>query len=168
MINHFVIDVEANGPIIGKHSMIQIGIVNVHDTSINFYGELKPLSNEFDQGAMTAIGLEHKDTLAYPSAPDTMKKLNTWLDGFDFRPIMWSDNPGFDWGWLNWYMWTYLGNNRLGWSCRRIGDLDSGMTGNLRSHRWRKYKVTKHTHNALDDAMGNAEALKVLFQKLIL
>lgn len=165
--NHFVIDVETNGPIISKHSMIQFSFVNVEDHSLNFYGELRPLFPHYHEDALKSIGLTNSDTLRYPSAPETMARFNEWLNSLNKgRKIMWSDNPGFDWGWVNWYMWTYLGDNQLGWSCRRIGDLDAGMQGDLTSRRWRKYKKTPHTHNALDDATGNAEALSVLFDKL--
>lgn len=165
---HFVLDIEANGPIIGKHSMIQFGLVNVQDHSVNFYGELRPLFNDYSEDALSSIGLTHADTLKYDAAPDTMRRFNEWLDTLPpGRPVCWSDNPAFDWGWLNWYMWTYLCDNRLGWSCRRIGDLDSGLTQNLRSQRWRKYKKTPHTHNALDDATGNAEALSKLMGMML-
>lgn len=163
---HFVLDVEANGPIIGKHSMIQFALVNVGDHSDNFYGELAPLTEFYLDDALAAIGLSHETTQKYVSATSTMSRFHAWLASKPGRLYCWSDNPAFDWAWLNWYMWTFLGENPLGWSCRRIGDLDSGMTGDLRSHRWRKYKKTAHTHNALDDATGNAEALQELFKQL--
>lgn len=164
---HFVLDIEANGPIIGKHSMIQFSLVNVLDHSVNFYGELRPLYAEYSDEALNSIGLSHDETLRYDNPQETMDRFNDWLDSLPSgRPICWSDNPAFDWGWLNWYMWTFLKGNRLGWSCRRIGDLDAGLTSDLRSNRWRKYKKTPHTHCALDDATGNAEALSVLFNKI--
>ena len=166
MNRHFVLDVEANGPIIGRHSMIQFALVGVEDHSDNFYGELSPLTEHYHPDALASIGLSHEETQGYAPAATTMSRFASWLTGKPGRLYCWSDNPAFDWGWLNWYMWTFLGGNTLGWSCRRIGDLDSGMTGDLRSHRWRKYKKTAHTHNALDDATGNAEALKVLFNQL--
>ncbi|MFO7937659.1 MAG: hypothetical protein R6V06_08665 [Kiritimatiellia bacterium] len=79
----------------------------------------------------------------------------------DGRPIFISDNPAFDWQWINYYFHEFLGRNPFGHSARRIGDLYCGMVKDARKNRdWkRKYRKTKHTHNPVDDATGNAEAL---------
>ncbi len=77
------------------------------------------------------------------------------------RPIFISDNPAFDWQWINWYFHTYLGKNPFGFSGRRIGDLYCGMkldTG--LNNEWKGlFRKTKHDHNPVNDAIGNAEAL---------
>lgn len=162
---NLVLDIETNGPVIGRHSMIQFGISCVEDPSIFFYAELSPISPDWDPGALNAIGLTHEQSCSYPPAYQAMDNFHKWIQGFDKRPVMWSDNPGFDWGWLNWYMWTYVGSNPLGWSCRRIGDLDAGLRCDLYNQKWKNTRVTAHTHNALDDARGNAEALAILLSR---
>ena len=77
----------------------------------------------------------------------------------------WSDNPAFDWQFVNGLMWQHFGSNRLGFSMRRIGDFYAGMQHNVRaSSKWKKLRTGKHTHNALDDARGNAGALKKILE----
>ena len=95
----------------------------------------------------------------------------SWLNQFygtrDFQPIFISDNLAFDWQWINFYFHTFYGRNPFGHSGRRIGDLYCGMMkdGGLNQEWKRKYRKTKHTHNPVDDAKGNAEAL-LEFKKL--
>jgi hypothetical protein len=64
-------------------------------------------------------------------------------------------------------MHKYCGKNVFGFSGRRIGDLYCGLVKDAsKNQEWkRKYRITKHTHNPVDDAMGNAEALLTM-QKL--
>jgi len=79
-------------------------------------------------------------------------------------PIMVSDNPAYDWQWINFYFWKHFGYNPLGHSARRIGDFYAGLTGDFRNaSKWKKLRITKHDHNPVNDAMGNAEA----FQRIL-
>jgi hypothetical protein len=75
------------------------------------------------------------------------------------RPIFVSDNLAFDWSFVNYYFIAFRGTNPFGWSGRRIGDIYSGLVKNA-SQPWKnRYRKTKHDHNPVNDAMGNAEAL---------
>ena len=77
----------------------------------------------------------------------------------EYQPIFVSDNPAFDFQWISYNFWRYLNKNPFGWSARRIGDYYAGLTGNFRNAtKWKKLRITKHTHHPVDDAMGNAEA----------
>jgi hypothetical protein len=93
---------------------------------------------------------------------ETFEAFADWLkavapDG----PIFISDNPAYDWQWINFYFWRYFGANPFGHSARRIGDFYAGLKGDFRdSSGWKRLRVTKHTHNPVDDAMGNAEAFE--------
>jgi hypothetical protein len=79
---------------------------------------------------------------------------------------MWSDNPAFDWQFFNYYAIAYLGKNPFGHSARRIGDFFAGLEADPRaSSAWKKLRTERHTHNALDDARGNAGALEAIFQQ---
>lgn len=55
----------------------------------------------------------------------------------------------------------YIGKNPFGFSGRRIGDLYCGMKMDTSlNFEWKKkYRKTKHTHNPVFDAKGNAEAI---------
>ena len=71
-----------------------------------------------------------------------------------------SDNPAYDFMWMAYYCDKYLGYNPFGHSGRRIADLYAGLTGKWRNtSRWKKFRITEHTHNPVDDARGNREAL---------
>ena len=91
-----------------------------------------------------------------------MNQFVQWLaENSDGKPTFISDNVAFDWQWLNYYLHTYCGKNPFGFSGRRIGDLYCGMVKDAsKNQEWKiKLRITKHTHNPLDDAMGNVEAL---------
>ena len=111
---------------------------------------------------MNAIGLTREDVMKYPPYVETAQRFHQWIkDTYKGqRVITWSDNPAFDWQFVNGMLWDVCGENPLGFSSRRIGDLYAGLTGNAQNaSKWKKLRDTKHTHNALDDAKGNAEAL---------
>ncbi len=62
---------------------------------------------------------------------------------------------------INYYFHRFLGRNPFGFSGRRIGDLYAGLVKDAsKATEWKKYRVTAHTHNPVDDAKGNAEALR--------
>lgn len=74
-----------------------------------------------------------------------------------------SDNPAFDFQWINDGFFRALGYNPFGHSARRIGDYYAGLQGDFYCKQaWKGLRVTKHTHHPVDDAMGNAEAFERL------
>jgi hypothetical protein len=84
-----------------------------------------------------------------------------WLKQFRDRPIFVSDNPAYDWQWINYWFWHTLKRNPFGHSARRIGDFYAGLVGDFRAaSKWKKLRITKHTHNPVDDATGNLEAFE--------
>ena len=86
-----------------------------------------------------------------------------WLQQFDKPYVFVSDNPAYDWQWINFYFWKHLGYNPFGHSARRIGDFYAGLKGNFRkTQEWKRLRITKHTHNPVDDATGNLEAFRRL------
>ena len=77
------------------------------------------------------------------------------------HPVPISDNPAYDWQFINYYFHRFLGRTPFGFSGRRIGDLYAGLVKDAsKATEWKKYRVTAHTHNPADDARGNAEALR--------
>lgn len=82
-----------------------------------------------------------------------------WLTRFEGRPAFVSDNPAFDWQWINDGFWRHCGYNPFGHSARRISDFYAGLKGNFYdTQRWKRLRVTPHDHNPVHDAMGNCEA----------
>ena len=89
-----------------------------------------------------------------------------WLAERGEKCTMVSDNPAYDWQWINFYFWKHLGANPLGFSARRIGDFAAGLERDFtKGNDWKRLRRTKHDHNPVNDAMGNAEALEELFKK---
>jgi hypothetical protein len=95
---------------------------------------------------------------------DTFLKFREWL--IPRMPVVFvSDNPAYDFQWINFYFWRYIGENPFGHSGRRIADFYAGLVGNFRNtQRWKRLRQTKHDHNPVHDALGNAEALIRLFR----
>jgi hypothetical protein len=160
MANIIVVDVESDGPCPGLYSMVCFGAVCLNDVNQTFYGETSPISDTYKEDALKISGFSRVEHEGFESPYSTMNKFNTWLSSFDSRPIFISDNPAFDWQWINYYFHCYVGHNPFGFSARRIGDLYAGMNRNFyKSNDWKKFRKTKHTHNPVDDAKGNVEAL---------
>ena len=86
--------------------------------------------------------------------------LDTWLRAeVPGQPVMVSDNPAFDWQWVNDGFLVGIGRNPFGHSARRIGDFYAGLRRDFRkTQEWKRRRVTRHTHDPVDDATGNAEA----------
>ena len=162
-MSYIVVDVESDGPIPYKYSMVCFGAVVVDSTlSKTFYAKVQPISEEYDPEALAISGFSRKDHENFDDPKQVMEAFADWLSLHSKgRPIFISDNPAFDWQWINWYFHTYLGKNPFGFSARRIGDLYCGMKMDVGLNaEWKKlYRKTIHDHNPVNDAIGNAEAL---------
>jgi hypothetical protein len=160
-----MVDIEADGPVPGidMYSMIEIGAVVVeHQLNRFFHDYLKPISNNYSQEALDSINCTRQKTLEYENPEVTMINFNNWLKSLGDKLIFISDNNGFDWQFVNYYMHKFIGSNIFGFSSQNLGSLTKGLDRNLKSSRHKKLRKTLHTHNSLDDAMGNAEALLIL------
>lgn len=158
-----VVDVEADGPVPGLFSMVCFGAVIVDDKlDKTFYGQVKPITEQFNPSSLAISGFSREVHLTFNEPVDVMYQFKDWLivNGVT-KPLLVSDNPGFDAAYMNYYFHRYVGSNPFGWSSRRIGDLFCGFKQDA-MYKWKKHRVTKHTHNPVDDAMGNAEALQSL------
>ncbi len=155
---YIMVDVEADGPIPGDYSMISFGAVVV-EPSLNrtFYGELRPISDEWVPQALAVSGFSREKTESFPSPHSVMTKFDEWVRTID-RPRMIADNNGFDWQFINWYFHHFLGQNPFGYSSANLNSMYHGLRKNTKES-FKHLRKTKHTHNPVDDAKGNAEAL---------
>ena len=155
-----VVDVEADGPIPGEFSMICFGAVVVDEKlDRTFYGEVAPISERTNLAAAAISGISRAKHETFETPANVMPRFADWITAnTKGRPIFVSDNPAFDWQWINYYFHKYTGANPFGYSARRIGDLYCGMERNVYA-QWKHLRKTKHTHHPVDDARGNAEAL---------
>lgn len=156
----FVVDVESDGQIIGEHSMVCFGVVKLTpELDTTFYGQTKPISDHFVPSALAVSGFSREEHEKFPDPFITMDDFANWLKEHSVgRPVLISDNNGYDASWINYYFHKFHHGNPFGWSSRRIGDLYCGMVKDAFAS-WKKLRKTKHTHHPVDDAMGNAEAL---------
>jgi DNA polymerase III epsilon subunit-like protein len=160
----FSVDIEANGPAPGLFSMTSIGMVAVRgDLDDTFYAELKPLVGAGCLPAALEVGGMTMEYLhEHGREPgQVMVELAEWLEATsNGRPVFVADNPGFDFGFVTYYFAMLGMANPFGHSARRIGDMYSGLVGDsFKASEWKSLRTTAHTHNALDDAVGNAQAL---------
>jgi DNA polymerase III epsilon subunit-like protein len=161
-MSYVIVDVEADGPIPGEFSMVCFGAV-VFQEGLNqtFYGRTRPISERFIPEALAISGFSQQEHQGFDEPKDVMQAFDEWLaKRSSGRPVFVSDNLAFDWQFINYYFHRFLGHNPFGFSGRRIGDLYAGLVKDAsKATAWKKYRVTAHTHNPVDDAKGNAEAL---------
>jgi DNA polymerase III epsilon subunit-like protein len=160
-----VVDVEADGAIPHKFSMVCFGAVVVEPSlSKTFYGKTRPISDEWNAEALSISGFSREEHLTFDEPIEVMTNFRDWLkENVNGSPVFISDNLAFDWQWINYYFHYFVGKNPFGFSGRRIGDLYAGlMKDYFAASKWKKFRKTLHTHNPVDDALGNAEALLVI------
>ncbi len=162
-MSYIVVDVEADGPIPYKYSMVSFGAVLVEPgLQREFYGKTAPVSTAWIPEALAVSGISRAEHETYAAPEQVMAEFANWLAANSTnRPIFISDNPAFDWQWINWYFHMFLGKNPFGFSARRIGDLYCGMKmdASLNAAWKRLLRKTAHDHNPVNDARGNARSL---------
>jgi DNA polymerase III epsilon subunit-like protein len=161
-MSYFVVDVESDAESPANGSMVCFGVVKVSNPNICFYGRTKPICRTYNPDALKISGFSREEHEKFSEPIEVMKQFNDWLiENSDGKPVFISDNIAFDWQWINYYFHKFLGKNPFGFSGRRIGDLYCGMVKHAgKNNEWkRKFRKTKHDHNPVNDAKGNAEAL---------
>lgn len=158
MSNYIFVDVEARGASPVNGTMTEFGAV--HEKSLKtFHGRLFRGHPDPENPAIPIIG--------EPIATDAevAAQFIDWLKevGGNERPVFVSDNVAYDWQWIS-GMFDKAGvPNPFGHSGRRISDFYAGLMNNWGdTQQWKRYRVTKHTHHPVDDAMGNVEAFQEL------
>lgn len=156
----FVVDVESDGPSPGHYSMVSFGAVRVDRAlTTTFKGEVRPVSDRWLPEALAISGVTREEHLGFEEPAVVMERFAQWVERTSKgRPVFVSDNLAYDWMFVNWYFYETIGRNPFGWSGRRIGDLYCGMVKDGFA-RWKHLRRTEHTHDPVDDARGNAEAL---------
>jgi DNA polymerase III epsilon subunit-like protein len=157
---YVMVDIESDGPIPGDYSMVCFGAVIVEPgLKRTFYGKLKPISEKFIPEALAVSGFSREECLGFAEPAAVMEQFREWLKlECKGRAIFISDNNGFDWQFINWYFHHFLGSNPFGHSSTNLGSLYKGLVKDTFVN-FKHLRETAHTHNPVDDAIGNAEAL---------
>lgn len=172
-------DIEADGPIPGRYSMLSFGLTVAgrfdgvsferrDPTSQTFYRELRPISEAWDPEAVAVTGLD-RDALLHDGADPAraMSEAADWVAsvaGPD-RAVLVAYPLGFDWLFLYWYFVAFAdGGSPFGidraldtktlYQAKARVTLDRtgkrSLPDSLRSR-------FPHTHNALEDAIEQAD-----------
>jgi len=159
-MSYVMVDVEADGPIPGDYSMISFGAVIVDDAlDRSFYGELKPVSEEWIPAALKVSGFSREETLGFDEPAEVMQRFRDWLEAESKgQPRFISDNNGFDWMFVCWYFHHFTGACPFGFSSANLGSMYKGLVKDCFKN-FKHLRKRKHTHHPVDDAVGNAEAL---------
>jgi hypothetical protein len=177
-------DIEADGPIPGQYSMLAFGLsvsatfdghdFEPRDPSIStFYRELKPIFEAVDHKALAVSGLNRDELIRQGEDPGVaMREAADWvaLEAGTSRPVLVGYPLVFDWMFLHWYFVHFLGESPFGFSSAldmksmyqskarvvigKAGRAD--LPAELNTNR-------PHTHNALDDAIEQADIFNQLF-----
>jgi hypothetical protein len=147
--------------------MISFGAVLVEPSlSKTFYAELRPISANWIPDALAVSGFSREETLSFARPAQVMDRFGMWIEeNSRGRPFFISDNNGFDWQFVNWYFHRFSGRNPFGHSSTNLGSLYKGLVKDMFVN-FKHLRQTDHTHNPVEDALGNAEALLKMKQEL--
>ncbi|OHA11391.1 MAG: hypothetical protein A3H69_04500 [Candidatus Sungbacteria bacterium RIFCSPLOWO2_02_FULL_47_9] len=167
------VDVECSGNILpGTYSMLSIGACVVGDRSKKFYIELRPLNDNYIQKSLEVCGLDMEFLFREGIIPkEAMEKFEEWVkeSAGDKMPVMVAFNAPFDWMFVNWYFYNFLKRNPFANSCLDMKAYYMGMMNtsweDTKSSRipQKFHSELSHTHNALDDALEQAEMCEKFF-----
>ena len=159
-MSYILVDVEADGPCPGQYSMVCFGAVVVRPgLSDTFYGRTRPVAERWIPEALTVSGFSREQHEEFPEPEATVAEFAEWLEQVcKGRARFISDNNGFDWQWINWYLHVYLGRNPFGHSSANLGPLYKGLVQSD-FENFKHLRRTEHDHHPVNDALGNAEAL---------
>jgi hypothetical protein len=172
-------DIEADGPVPGPYSMLAFGlaVAGRFDAKIfnaatpgaeTFYRELAPISDQSEPDALSVSGLDRGRLIHEGDRPPAaMDAAAAWINEVanDHRPVLVAWPLSYDWLFLQWYFLRFASQGSpFGFSSgidmktlfwRHSGRvLDAAgkedLPIDLRPN-------AQHTHNALDDAVEQAE-----------
>lgn len=162
MKNLIFLDCEAHGASPVSGTLTEFGAVH-YPSLISFHGRLFEGTPDPENPAVPVPGKRLAGDAEIAGA------FTSWLTACcgNARPIFVSDNPAYDWQWISGMYDRAAMDNPFGHSGRRISDFWAGLSqdwGNTQG--WKKYRKTKHDHNPVNDAMGNAEAFTRIIQMM--
>ena len=168
----FSIDVETSGPVPGLYDLVSIGATPINPNGVPpfFYQELMPHGGMVDPEATAIHGLTADHLQEKGVDPKiAITQFIEWVvaTAGDTRPVF-ASWGSFDWMWMGYYLekfgkhYTYpFGPNSL--------ELKSYYLGLTKGKEWRTTAKSrmpkedlcgKHTHNAMDDAVEQAEMVE--------
>lgn len=181
---YFSADVETDGPIPGEFSMLSFALVyagrfdgktfeKASAYTTTFESTLRPISANFQEAAMAVNRLDRAKLCAEGNDPaNVMRDAASWIQQHakGGTPVLVAYPLSFDWSWLYWYFVRFAGASPFNHS--RCFDLKTAIavrgrrTVNSSGHEQMPDALRSalpHTHNALDDAIEQADMLAKFF-----
>lgn len=166
------VDVETSGPIPGEFSLLTIGACDAYRPDLAFECALKPITLNADPKALEVTGLSLDELSRIGLAPEVaMQRFKEWIVSVlddDGTPVFVGFNAPFDWSFVNYYFWRYLGGNPFGFAALDIKSMYMGAKktswSETRSSSIKKAVGAQNegTHKALDDAKFQAELFRLV------
>jgi DNA polymerase III epsilon subunit-like protein len=170
---YICVDVETAGPIPGEYSLLSIGACSISEPQATFYIELKPVNEDNTAEAAKVHKLSMQRLMTEGVEPEeAMRRFEEWLPGQTapkMQPVFVAFNAAFDWMFINYYFFHYLGHNPFGHAALDIKAFYMGWAGVPWSQTSWRFISTRDeedaqlTHHALQDAIDQAN----LFKKLL-
>lgn len=183
---YFSVDVETDGPVPGPFSMVSVGacVAGTFDGGAyqerdprqdTFYSEMSPISDQYQPEALAISGISREQQLACPTTPrQAMTGLATWVRQASrgHRAVFAAYPAVFDFAFVHYYLVMYggdepdLAHDPFGFSSAL--DMKTLYSAKARVPIGRSTKrhmpqhllgTAPHTHNALDDAVEQAQML---------
>lgn len=182
----FSADVETDGPIPGPYSALSFALVyagcfdgekfsrpKTYETY--FYREMRPISESFEEEALAVNGLNREQLVVAGGDPkEVMNEAFDWVKEIASvnNPVLVAYPVSFDWTWLYWYFTNFSPKGSpFGHSqCFDIKTAFSVKNSSLMQESSRSklpellLPSRPHTHNALDDAVEQAEIFANIFE----
>jgi hypothetical protein len=164
------VDVEADGRIPGRSSMLSFGaaaftlekeLVAVHGVNLETLPEATPDPEVMawwgkQPEAWAACRRDLRDPAA--AMPEFAALLKDWRGRFG-PPVFMGFPAAYDFGWINWYLHAFAGGNPFGISGLCLKSYGAALLGvgfrraTKRNFPRRWFEDLRHTHVALDDAV---------------
>ena len=183
---YFSADVETDGPIPGPFSMLSFALVfagtydgsrfrRPPDYKQVFYAELRPISERYDEEALSVNRLDRDSLKTEGKDPATaMREAANWVERVSggATPILAAYPLSFDWSWLYWYFMRFLECDSP-FNHSRCFDMKTAISvvtevpvsdssrRNLPAALKSRYD---HSHHAVSDAVEQADILARIFE----
>lgn len=167
------VDIEASGPVPGIYSMLSLGAYLIGTPERTFYAELRPVTaNAVPEALRVSRFTLDQLTKTGHDPQEVMSAFRDWVKevSVDKVPVFVGFNASFDWSFVNWYFHVFLGENPFGIGALDIKAYYMGFSGCY----WREttsrqlpqqfQPIHRPTHNALDDAIAQAQIFKKLLE----
>jgi hypothetical protein len=183
---YFSADVETDGPIPGPFSMLSFALVYAGSFDgrrfvrpdkyeHKLYFELKPVSDNFQVEALRVNGLDRERLRSVGAPPEeAMTVACRWVKTIAgvAQPVLVAYPLSFDWSWLYWYFIRFsIDGSPFGYS--RCFDIKTALAvkASIPISQSGRSRIDsslqpghRHTHNALDDAIAQAEIFANVFE----